>query len=488
MATSPMSIGSVTLPATPPVISSPDSTALTAVIPATQPALPPTASSGPAAAPALPSGPAAADSPAALLPGTLPGNFDLAAIYTDVARVAASLGHGAGMGFSPMAGYPGFYPGYPGYPMMGLVPPPMAQHSTAPLLRLPAPPAAPPASPYGSTSTSPYDPAPTPMPAHAFPHGLPPVVTIAPSITIKLTSENYLFWRAQVGVLGMIMFSGTSREAWETLGGAFASTSIARSSVIREEMAELKKGTKTINAYFHQMKALSDSLTSIGEPLRDVEFVSYILAGLDEDYDALYEVVTNRTTPIPIRDLFSQLQSTEHRKLAQHRSGSSSHYPAAHVVAPPVPVAAYGASRGGPRPPAPSFSSGKSPEPSTTPKSTGGHAPIVCQLCGVPRHTASRCYKRFNRDFLGIGNDGSNTKKQLAMAMSASHGSQGASQSVDPVWCRTWTSLGGVNSAICVAILTILRRSWAEVAWLRSGLRAAMQQLCSGLRASSRAN
>jgi hypothetical protein len=78
-------------------------------------------------------------------------------------------------------------------------------------------------------------------------------------------------------------------------------------------------------------------------------------------------------------------------------------------------------------------SSGKTPSPST-PKTTGGRTPIICQLCGIPRHTASRCYKRFNRDFLGIGNDGSNTEKQLAMAMSASHGSQGVSQSVDPAW------------------------------------------------------
>jgi hypothetical protein len=82
-------------------------------------------------------------------------------------------------------------------------------------------------------------------------------------------------------------------------------------------MAELKKGNNTINTYFHRMKALSDSLTTIGEPLRDAEFVSYILVGLNEEYDALYEVVTNRTTPIPVRDLFSQLQSIEQRKLAQ---------------------------------------------------------------------------------------------------------------------------------------------------------------------------
>jgi hypothetical protein len=74
------------------------------------------------------------------------------------------------------------------------------------------------------------------------------------------------------GVLGMIMFAATSSEAWETLSGVFASTSIARSSVIQHEMAELKKGSKTVNAYFHLMKVLLDSLTSIGEPLHDAEF------------------------------------------------------------------------------------------------------------------------------------------------------------------------------------------------------------------------
>ena len=175
---------------------------------------------------------------------------------------------------------------------------------------------------------------------------LPNIVTIASTITIKLTSDNYMFWRAQVGpllhshllmgyvdgsfvcpdphivvshasgvlqqpnpahqhwtqqdqailsgfvssmtegVLGMIMFAGTSREAWETLSGAFASTSIARASAIRQEMNELKKENKTINVYFHQMKALSDSLTSIGMPLRDDEFISVVLVGLDDDYDA----------------------------------------------------------------------------------------------------------------------------------------------------------------------------------------------------------
>ena len=72
-------------------------------------------------------------------------------------------------------------------------------------------------------------------------------------------------------VVGMVMFAATAQEAWETLGGTFASTSIARSSGIHQQMAELKKHDRAINVYFHRMKALADSLMSIGEPLRAEE-------------------------------------------------------------------------------------------------------------------------------------------------------------------------------------------------------------------------
>ncbi|KAK1660627.1 hypothetical protein QYE76_048786 [Lolium multiflorum] len=205
-------------------------------------------------------------------------------------------------------------------------------------------------------------------------------------------------------------------------------------------MAELKKENETITVYFHQMKALSDSLTSIGMPLRNEEFISYVLAGLGDEYGALYEVVTARTTPMPIRDLFSQLQSTEARKLSQRRTSSGAiHYPAAHATTHGGPsIAAFGAARGGSRPPAP-FSSGSpkmAPSSSTSgSKPNNGRGSVVCQLCGIPRHTASKYFKRFNRDFLGLGNDGSNTERQFAMAMTAAQGTHGApQQSADPAW------------------------------------------------------
>jgi hypothetical protein len=141
------------------------------------------------------------------------------------------------------------------------------------------------------------------------------------------------------GVVGMVMFASTSREAWEALAGAFAATSFARSPGLRQQMAKLKKRDMTINVYIHKMKALADELTSIGQPLWDDELISYILAGLSKEFDALYEVVNNRTTPMQIHDLYSQLQATEHRH--NSRRSEEIHYPFAHHAFSPNPQ--YGA-------------------------------------------------------------------------------------------------------------------------------------------------
>jgi hypothetical protein len=192
-------------------------------------------------------------------------------------------------------------------------------------------------------------------------------------------------------------------------------------------MAELKKRDMTVNVYFHKMKALADELTSIGQPLPDDELISCILAGLRKEFDALYEVVNNHTTQMQVRDLYSQLQAMEHRHNS-HRPDKL-HYPAAHYPTPPSPLygaaahaAAYGQPRGRPsyrpdaRPPPPSYQPKAPVAPPGAKPNMGGCTTVICQLGGIPCHTASKCFKRFKRDFLGIGNDGSNTEKQISMA------------------------------------------------------------------------
>ena len=64
---------------------------------------------------------------------------------------------------------------------------------------------------------------------------------------------------------------------------------------------------------------------------------------------------------------------------------------------------------------------------------------VDCQLCGIHVHYASRCHRRFKRDFLGIGNDGRGNEKQAAIAeqSSTSHPGGGGytpSCPIDPAW------------------------------------------------------
>jgi hypothetical protein len=112
----------------------------------------------------------------------------------------------------------------------------------------------------------------------------------------------------------MILFAASAEEAWKTLEASFSSQSSARYMQITRQLSEVKKLDSSITTYFNKVKSLSDTLTAIGQPLRPAEFVNYVLAGLDDDYDALVEVVSApRAAPIMPQDLYSQLLSTEQR-------------------------------------------------------------------------------------------------------------------------------------------------------------------------------
>jgi hypothetical protein len=84
------------------------------------------------------------------------------------------------------------------------------------------------------------------------------------------------------------------------LEGMFSPRSRARVIQIRTQLtAAKKKGTPPAD-YFRQMKHLADTLAAIGQPLREEETISYILAGLGPDYDALVTSLTTRNNDITL--------------------------------------------------------------------------------------------------------------------------------------------------------------------------------------------
>jgi hypothetical protein len=202
-------------------------------------------------------------------------------------------------------------------------------------------------------------------------------------ITVKLSPTNYMFWRAQVALLlgshylmgyvdgtlpcphvivdsvngpvynpahrvwvgqdqanlssiqgkltpevaGMLVFAKTSHEAWTILERSFASQSQARCSALCRELGECEKLDSTATVFYNKVKALVDTLASIGQPLTDSEFNSYIVNGLDEDYDGLVEIINEcaNTNPLMAHEVYSCLVLTEQRVEARRANRSREH-------------------------------------------------------------------------------------------------------------------------------------------------------------------
>jgi hypothetical protein len=87
-------------------------------------------------------------------------------------------------------------------------------------------------------------------------------------------------------IQGIILFATSSADAWSTLQASFISQTISRSMQIRGALQKCKKEDKKVSAYYNEVKALLDSLMSIGQPLTTAEFTGYLMHGLDQDYDS----------------------------------------------------------------------------------------------------------------------------------------------------------------------------------------------------------
>ena len=122
------------------------------------------------------------------------------------------------------------------------------------------------------------------------------------------------------------------------------------------------------------MRGLANMLASVRQSLQDEEFTTFVLNGLDDDYDNLVENVHGRDDPLPPRELYARLL------------GREQHFKASRVS--PGFASANVATRG--KPPR-SSSSGGRPAPSSQPASrgngptiTGGNRPVALAVLHRP--------------------------------------------------------------------------------------------------------
>ncbi len=119
----------------------------------------------------------------------------------------------------------------------------------------------------------------------------------------------YLLNSLSKDVLQQVATLNTSAQVWDALTNMYASQSRARIANLRISLANTRKGSMTTAVYFSKMKGLADDLASAGKPLDDEELVSYILVGLDINYNLLVSTVVGQSDPISLSDLYSQMVS-----------------------------------------------------------------------------------------------------------------------------------------------------------------------------------
>jgi len=176
-----------------------------------------------------------------------------------------------------------------------------------------------------------------------------------------------------------------------------ASQSRGRIINTRMTLATSQKGTSTIPDYFNKMKSLADDMAAAGKKLEDEELASYILAGLDSDYDLIVSTIGARVEPISLGELYTQLISWEQRLDLTHGGGSRSFANTA------TRGVRGGFNRGGGRGRynrgRGRGNNGNGGRPQYRNNNNGDRP--TCQLCGKEGHLEVRCQKRFDSSFHG---------------------------------------------------------------------------------------
>ncbi|KAF9617382.1 hypothetical protein IFM89_036303 [Coptis chinensis] len=103
----------------------------------------------------------------------------------------------------------------------------------------------------------------------------------------------------------------------------FSQRSVANSSQIRKNLNEIFHGTRTVSEYLQETKTYTDTLATIGEPIKNIDLVNAILCDLGSKYEMLITALEILETLPQISALHSRLLIYESHHRASAPLGPS---------------------------------------------------------------------------------------------------------------------------------------------------------------------
>jgi hypothetical protein len=170
----------------------------------------------------------------------------------------------------------------------------------------------------------------------------------------------------------------------------YASQSRARTVNTRIALATTRKDDMSISEYITKMKSLADEMTSAKKKVDDEELVSYILAGLDEEYNPMVSALLARVKQVSVTEAHTQLLSFENRINLMHGAHQASANAARRGRVGPDPRGRGGFSRG-------YGSQGGAPQ--SVGRSQNKRFDMMCQVCEKKGHTTLDCWYRYDESY-----------------------------------------------------------------------------------------
>lgn len=216
---------------------------------------------------------------------------------------------------------------------------------------------------------------------------------------------GYLISNMSSSIQSQLTACKTAAETWRAVEGMFSSMTRARAVNTRIALATMKKGNLSMAEYVGKMRSLADEITSTGKTIDDDELVSYILAGLDYDYNPIVTSLTARIEPLSVGEAYSQLLAFEQRMDLLQPDGRSSVNSASRGRGISRGRGGGGRSRGGSSGRGRGRSSGPPRQQHGAPNGAnsntrGPDSRPRCQVCKKKGHEADNCWYRFDEEFV----------------------------------------------------------------------------------------
>lgn len=213
-------------------------------------------------------------------------------------------------------------------------------------------------------------------------------------------------------ILNQLLDYNSANEIWMALASTYASRNTAKMMQYQTQLQNLKKGGLHMKDYLAQVKHLVSCLTAVGHKISDQDHVIYLLSGLGSEYESIVSVISSKTKPKPLQEVYSLLLSSEVR-IEKNNSTSSSTLPS-------INLTTLQSSNNNELHPSPSHSQPRSNYSNNWGNKNRGNRlsrgrgwnnsnnnRLQCQLCMKFGHTVNRCFFRFDKSFHSANNSNS---------------------------------------------------------------------------------